>query len=287
MTRALFARAYAKVNLSLDVLRRREDGYHDLRMVMQTVDLCDELTLMLTDEPEFAVRSNMRFLPEGADNLAAKAARVYYEAAGRRGGMRILLHKRIPVGAGLGGGSADAAAVLRALGEKDGLGEGELLPLALQCGSDVPFCLRGGTQLAEGRGERLTPLPALPACSILLCKPPVSVSTRSVFTALTASKLTLHPDTEGLLRALSNGSAGAVSRLMFNALEETVAEKHRDVRAIHTAMIALGAAGAVMSGAGSAVAGLFLEEEMAREALSVLSAQYEETFLTRPVPAVL
>ena len=280
-------RAYAKVNLSLDVLQKRRDGYHDLRMIMQTVSLCDELTLTPTEEPVFRARCNLRYLPNNENNLATMAAKAYYRAVNREGGMVVDLVKNIPVGAGLGGGSADAAAVLRALGREGLLREDELLSLALQCGSDVPFCLRGGTQLAESRGERLRALPALPACFIVLCKPAVSIATRAVFMKLKASALRHHPDTDGIIQALSEGSLVNVARRMYNALEDSVSAEYKDIAAIHAMMLALGAAGVVMSGTGSAVIGVFEEQSDAAQAEKHLAAFYPETYLTQPVSAFL
>lgn len=271
-------RAPAKINLSLDVLRRREDGYHDLRMVMQTVSLYDELSFHPLDEPHFFCSNNLAYLPTGDKNLAARAAKLYYEAAGLPGGLKISIRKTIPVGAGLGGGSSDAAAVLRWLNRNGHLSDQRLHELALQCGSDVPFCLHGGTQLAEGRGEILTVLPALPPCTVLLCKPQVSISTAAVFGSFSLFRKRQRPDTDGILRSLREGSAPALARRMYNVLEDGVAAKHRDITIIHKLLIELGALGAVMSGSGPTVFGLFPDKQSAQPAYKALKSRYPETW---------
>jgi 4-diphosphocytidyl-2-C-methyl-D-erythritol kinase len=222
----------------------------------------------------------MRYLPGGERNLAVAAARLYYRRVQLSGGLRIELHKRIPVGAGLGGGSSDAAAVLRGLNEVHrALDAAALYDLALECGSDVPYCLRGGTQLAEGRGERLTVLPELPPCRAVLCKPPVSVSTAEVFGLYRQNRRRMRPDTEGLLEALRRADLPGVCRRMYNALEDGVAASLRDVAAIRAQLIAGGALGAVMSGSGPTVFGLFDDDSAARRTYEALRADYAETFL--------
>ena len=179
--------APAKLNLTLDVLGKRPDGYHDLRMVMQTITLADRVVLEPTGRGEVRVQSDLSFLPGGEKNLAGAAALRFYEALGRDcGGLDIALTKRVPVCAGMAGGSSDAAAVLRALNELEGspFTREELCCIGEQVGSDVPYCVMGGTALAEGRGEVLTPLPALPACLFVLCKPRFSISTPALFRSL-------------------------------------------------------------------------------------------------------
>lgn len=272
-------RAPAKINLSLDVLCRREDGYHDLCMVMQTVSLYDELSFHPLEEPHFFCSNNLAYLPTGDKNLAARAAKLYYEAARLPGGLKISIRKAIPVGAGLGGGSSDAAAVLRWLNRDRRLSEQRLHELALQCGSDVPFCLHGGTQLAEGRGEILTPLPSLPPCTVLLCKPQVSISTAAVFGSFSLARKRQRPDTDGILRALREGNVPALARRMYNVLEDGVAAKHRDITIIHKLLIELGALGAVMSGSGPTVFGLFPDKQSAQPAYKALKSRYPETWI--------
>ena len=203
--------AYAKLNISLDVNEKRPDGYHNMTMVMQSISLCDELSVEKTDTGRIQIRSNLSFIPSDERNLAVRAALRYLEAVGAKGqGLRMELKKRIPVGAGMAGGSSDAAAVLRAMNRLYG---GALSPEALETlsasvGSDVPFCVRGGTALATGRGEVLESLPPMPDCAFLVCKPDFSISTPELFRKLDQSSLRCHPDTAGILDALRRGDDG-------------------------------------------------------------------------------
>lgn len=276
-------RAYAKLNLTLDVLGKRPDGYHELRMVMQTVDLSDAVTLAFEGHGVHA-RSNLGFIPTGERNLAAAAALRLSEAAGRPlEGLLIRMEKEIPVCAGLGGGSSDAAAVLRALNVHWGLGltPQELARVGERVGSDVPYCVLGGTALAEGRGEVLTPLPALPPCTAVLCKPGFSVATPELFSRLAGVKLRHHPDTEGMLAALEAEDLGGVARRLFNVFEEVLSPRLREeITAIKGILVERGALGACMSGTGPTVYGLFDDPNGALEAFETLRAQYRDVFLT-------
>ena len=222
---ALDVLAYAKLNLSLDVLEKRPDGYHEMRMVMQTVDLCDRLRLEIGTGKPLSMRSNLGFLPADGRNLAAAAAlRLAEDTGADWGGLSITLDKTIPVCAGLAGGSADAAAVLRGLNALAGL---ELPPERLEeigarVGSDVPYCVRGGTVLAQGRGEVLTDLPPLPSCHVVLCKPAFSVPTPELFARLDGIRIRRRPDTAGLLSALAAGDLAGVARRMYNVFEDAL-----------------------------------------------------------------
>ena len=203
--------ANAKLNLTLDVLGKREDGYHDLRMIMQSVTLADRLTLEDTGAGEVRVRTDLSFLPTGEKNLAAQAALRYWQARGEGPrGLDIAIQKRIPVCAGMGGGSSDAAAVLRALNDRDGapFSREELARIGEQVGSDVPYCVLGGTALAEGKGEALTPLPPLPRCWAVVCKPEFSISTPELFARIDSVRLRRRPDTRGAVAALEAGGPG-------------------------------------------------------------------------------
>lgn len=277
-------KAYAKLNLTLDVLRKRSDGYHDLRMVMQSVDLCDNLGLELGGEGVH-VRSNLGFLPTGERNLAAAAALRLAAAAGRElGGLLIHMEKNIPVCAGLGGGSSDAAAVLRALNAQWALGLAplELARIGTRVGSDVPYCVLGGTALAEGRGEVLSPLPPLPSCFVVLCKPPFSISTPELFGRVDGMKLRHRPDTEGVLGALEAGDLAGVARRLFNVFEEVLQPRlAEEVRAIKGTLIQHGALGACMSGTGPTVYGLFEDASAAQAAFDALGGLYRDVFYTR------
>lgn len=279
--------AQAKLNLTLDVLGRREDGYHDLRMVMQSVQLCDTLTLTQGQGEQIRVKSNLGFLPSDGRNLAAAAALAFWKERGIEPyPLDIDLDKVIPVCAGLGGGSSDAAAVLRAMNEihAAGLSPEQLAVIARQVGSDVPYCVLGGTALAEGRGEILTRLPALPQCWVVLCKPDFSVSTPALFACIDAARLRRRPDTEGVLKALESGDLPGVARRLYNVFEDVLPERHRaKVDRVKHILIEEGAMGAAMSGTGSAVFGLFDRQEEAARAFEELKTIHPETFLTQTV----
>ena len=279
--------AYAKLNLTLDVLWRREDGYHDLRMVMQTVSLTDRLTIETGGEPGVRVRTDLAFLPADGGNLAAAAARRYLEATGRTPeGLTIRIDKRIPVCAGLAGGSSDAAAVLRWMSEYygDGLSRAELAEIGQTVGSDVPYCVLGGTALAEGRGEVLTPLPALPACWFVLCKPPFPVSTPELFRAVDGAKLRCHPDTRGMLDALERQDLPGVAQRLYNVFEDVLPPRKRAaVAEIRSQLLEHGALGACMSGTGPTVFGMFRDEADARRAERALRGQWPETWAVQNI----
>ena len=268
---------YAKLNISLAVTERRADGFHDMCMVMQTVSICDELELRPTDAGRIQVKSNFSFIPGDERNLAAKAALGFFEAVGKQGqGLLITLQKSIPVGAGMAGGSADAAAVLRALNRLYGapLTADALETLAARVGSDVPFCVRGGTALATGRGEKLEALPSLPACKFVVCKPDFSISTPELFRKLDQTGLRCHPDTAGILAALRDGELEPVARRMYNVFEEVDDRRLRTVREIKSVLLDCGALGAIMTGTGSAVFGVFRPDADCSAAVAALRAEH-------------
>ena len=278
--------ARAKLNLTLDVLGKRPDGYHDLKMVMQSIDLADTVTVERGEEG-IRVQSNLHFLPGGEKNLAGKAAVCFYRALGRAAqGLDITLDKHIPVCAGMAGGSSDAAAVLRALNALEGepFRPLELARVGEQVGSDVPYCVLGCTALAEGRGEILTPLPSLPPCWVVVCKPDFSISTPELFAKIDSCRVRRRPDTDGLLAALEAGDLPGVARRMYNVFEDVLPERQRArVWDIKNILIQNGALGANMSGTGPTAFGLFTHEEAARRALAQLAEHYRETFLARTV----
>ena len=270
-------KAYAKINISLDVTGRRADGYHDMVMIMQTVSLCDELTLSIEDGEGVSARSNLRFIPGDERNLAVKAAMKYLEAVGERDkGVSIDIRKNIPVGAGMGGGSADAAAVLRGMNRAFAgrLREEELISLASDTGSDVAFCLVGGTMLATGRGGKLSPLPPVPPCYIAVCKPNFSISTPELFKKLDSVHLKGHPDTAGLISALEKGSLPELCRRMYNVFEDVGDRRMRTVSQIKGQLLDHGALGAVMTGTGSAVFGVFHDRKQAETACGEMKKEY-------------
>ena len=279
--------AFAKLNLTLDILGKREDGYHDLRMVMQSITLADTLILEENRGEGLRVSANLRFLPTGEKNLAAAAALRFWEALGRElEDLDIRIEKRIPVCAGMAGGSSDAAAVLRALNQRAGepFSPKELARLGERVGSDVPYCVLGGTALAEGRGEVLTPLPPLPRCWVVACKPDFPISTPELFAQADRVKLRRRPDTAGLVAALEAGDLGGVARRMYNVFEDVLpARLYTRVAEIKNILIQCGALGANMSGSGPTAFGLFDRLEAAQEARACLAQRYRDTFLCETV----
>ena len=279
--------AFAKLNLTLDILGKREDGYHDLRMVMQSITLADTLTLEENRGEGLRVSANLRFLPTGEKNLAAAAALRFWEALGREPeNLDIRIEKRIPVCAGMAGGSSDAAAVLRALNQRAGdpFSPKELARLGERVGSDVPYCVLGGTALAEGRGEVLTPLAPLPRCWVVACKPDFPISTPELFAQADRVKLRRRPDTAGLVAALEAGDLGGVARRMYNVFEDVLpARLYTRVAEIKNVLIQCGALGANMSGSGPTAFGLFDRLEAAQEARACLAQRYRDTFLCETV----
>ncbi len=283
-------KAYAKLNLSLDITGTLPGGYHALESVMQSVSLADTLNICVTPGAgEIRVETDKGYLPRGEKNLAGKAARLYLERTGLRDrDVSVSIEKRIPVGAGLGGGSADAAAVLRGLNALLGapLTWEELEELGARVGSDVPFCVRGGTVLARGRGEKMEPLPPLADCGILLCKPGFSVSTAELF-ALSDSRPVLgHPDTLGLVAALEAGSLSGVAHRLYNVFEEVTQRGRDEIETIRGLLYDAGAISASMSGTGPTVFGVFPEEEAARGAEKLLRSRYRDCFACRPQPRI-
>ena len=277
--------ANAKINLTLDILRRREDGYHDLQMVMQSVTLADALTLTPAQGEEGCAASNLHFLPTGGKNLTQMAAAAFRAAAGAGGEVDVSIQKHIPVCAGLAGGSADAAAVLRAMNALTGAGLSlaRLAEIGARVGSDVPFCVLGGAALAEGRGERLTPLPCLPLCHIVICKPPFSVSTPQLFSRVNVRKIVRRPDTAGVIAALNAGDLTGVARRMYNVFEDVLdRRRYGEIASIKAALIDCGALGASMSGSGPSVFGLFPRLEDAQAAQERLPGSYRDVFLCAP-----
>ncbi len=279
--------ACAKLNLTLDVLGKRPDGYHDLRMIMQSIDLSDRLTLEENGGAGLRVCTNLHFLPNNEKNLAAQAALRYWEARGLPSrGLNITIDKHIPVCAGMAGGSSDAAAVLRALNavEREPLSPVRLAEVGERVGSDVPYCVLGGTALAEGRGEILTPLPPLPQCWVALCKPEFSISTPALFARIDSVRLRCRPDTQGALAALEAGDLAGVARRMYNVFEDALPDHRRTrVNDVKNLLIQSGALGASMSGTGPTVFGLFDSEECARQARERLLDLGGEVFLARTV----
>lgn len=277
--------APAKVNLALDILGRRADGYHDMRMVMQTVSLCDTVSVEETAEG-FTLHTDGDFIPAGKKTLEQRAAEAFFAAVGRpMPGLSVTLEKRTPAYAGLGGGSADVAALLRILRDRycpDMTCE-ELERVGFQVGSDMPFCVRGGTALAEGRGEVLTDLRPLPDCWLVLCKPDFGIPTPSLFALVDGGELRRRPDIGGMAAALESGDLVGTAARLGNVFEEVLPEPYHEVFAIKRRLLDLGALNAAMSGSGPTVFGVFREQEAARRAVEKLKRTYAQTFLAQPV----
>ena len=270
-------KAWAKLNISLDVTERRDDGYHDMLMVMQTVSLCDELSISPNDSGKVTAKCSLPFIPGDERNLAVRAALRFLEALGKRDqGLHIEVIKHIPVGAGMGGGSSDAAAVLRGLNRLYGspFTPPQLEELACGVGSDVAFCVAGGTALATGRGEKLQPLTPLPPCSFVICKPEFSISTPELFRKLDKISLRRHPDTAGLLDALEQGELSQLCRRMYNVFEDVDDRRLRVVSEIKGLLLDYGALGAIMTGTGSATFGVFRPESELSEVCALLRKSY-------------
>lgn len=283
----MILRAWAKINLTLDVTGLREDGYHLLDTVMQTVSLHDRVELLLTEEPGVRLSADRKTLPVNEKNTAARAAHLFLAETGRAGaGVSIRLEKRIPSRAGLGGGSADAAAVLWGLNQLTGAGAplDRLLAWGAEIGADVPFCLMGGTRRCRGVGERMEPAPPLPDCFILICKPPAGISTPRAYALLDRLPPTRAAATPRMLDALASGDLRRVGGALGNRFDQAV--NLMPARRLERAMLASGAAGAMMSGSGSAVYGLFENEAAARACMALLADQ-GECFLCRPVRSPL
>ncbi len=261
-------KALGKVNLGLDILGKKENGYHEVRMVMQTVYLYDRVILERSRTPGIRIETNLKFLPVNENNIAYKAAELLKNEFGIDEGIKIILDKHIPVAAGMAGGSSNAAAVLFGMNRMYGLGlsEEELKKRGVNLGADVPYCIMRGTVLAEGIGEKLTPLPSIPKCYVLIAKPPLSASTETVYEKYDALSQVEHPDIDGIIQGLETGDIGRVASGMGNVLEQVMLKEYPIIAQIKKAMLDLGALGALMSGSGPTVFGLFDSRSQARMA---------------------
>ena len=271
-------KAMAKVNLGLDVLRRRENGYHDVKMVMQTVNLYDTLTLSKIEEG-IVITTNTGELPLNEDNLIYKAAKLLFEHVGQNAGVAIHLDKQIPIAAGMAGGSTDAASTLLGLNllYAFGLHKEELAEIGVKIGADVPYCIYGGTCLSEGIGEVLTKLPDAPDCYVVIAKPGIGVSTKYVYENLHIETVSEHPDIDGMIEAIKAGSLDGVAAKMENVLETVTIKRYPEIETMKKCLLDNGAENALMSGSGPTVFGIFKEENIAKHALFKL----EETGLVK------
>jgi len=278
--------AYAKINLSLDIVSKRDDGYHNLKSVMQTVCLHDEISLECEPGKGVSIDAGMPYLPGDERNTTAKAVHAFFGFTGINGYHScIKIKKNIPVCAGLGGGSTDGACVLRLLDKmfKTELGYKTLETIGISIGSDVPFCIEGGTKLVEGRGEQLTSLPPVPHCFIVICKPSFSCSTPELFRHIKCDRIHARPDTGGLIKALEDNNPGGVARRMYNVFEDVLPRGKQNISEIKNALLDNNAMGAVMTGSGPSVFGLFDIEENAINAYKQLKEIYPECFLTETI----
>ncbi len=265
-------KARAKINLSLDVVRRRDDGYHEVRMIMQTVDLYDELTIKKREEPGIKITTDVKDIPVNEDNLIYKTANMLMEKYRIQQGIDIYLKKVIPVAAGMAGGSTDAAAAFVGINELFELQipKEELMKMAVKIGADVPYCILGGTALSEGIGEVLTPLPNPPQCYLVIAKPDIYVSTKYVYENLRANELKHHPDIDAMAACIKEKNLKKMAQLMENVLENVTVVEYPIIEEIKNTMKRCGALNALMSGSGPTVFGIFESEENANKAKAVV-----------------
>lgn len=276
--------AYAKLNLTLDILGKRSDGYHELNMVMQSIDLADTISVTPQDAPGLALTCSVPYLPCDESNIAAKAVRRFFEARGTDApGLAIHLEKRIPTCAGMAGGSSDGAAVLRVLRRifANDMPQDKLEAVGALVGSDVPYCVRGGTALAQGRGELLTDLPSLPDCYFVVCKPSFPISTPELFAQVRVKTLRRHPDTTGMLKALETGDLEAVAHRVYNVFEDVLPRKYAQVFEIKRKLLDLGAMTSSMTGSGPTVFGMFSDEARAQSAAQELKKEFHTTYFCK------
>ena len=278
--------AYGKINLGLDVLRKREDGYHEVKMIMQTVKLHDTLYFESVEEDVIILSTNADGLPVNEDNLIYRACQMLKTEYKITDGIRIFLDKQLPVAAGMAGGSADAAAALIGMNRifDIGLSKDKLMEYGVKLGADVPYCILQGTALSEGIGEKLTALSPMPECVLLLAKPPIDVSTKMVYENLHANELSRHPDIDGMIEALSHQDLQGITKRMENVLETVTVTRYPVISEIKNCMTDMGAMQSLMSGSGPTVFGIFTEKETAEKAAEEIRNRKlaNEIFVTQP-----
>ena len=276
--------AMAKINLGLDVLRRRENGYHDVKMIMQTVDIYDTLEFEKREDSQIIIKVDAMELPTDENNLIYKATKLLFEKRDVKEGVEITLTKRIPIAAGMAGGSTDAAAALVGINRLFDLGFSmeELKEVGVKIGADVPYCIEGGTALSEGIGEILTKLPDAPDCFVVVAKPEISVSTKYVYENLHANELKYHPDIDGMVEAIRNQELAGVCKRMENVLETVTEKKYPVISQLKQMLLEAGAENSLMSGSGPTVFAIFKEEAKAKEALKKVeeSGLAKQSFVT-------
>ncbi|MBS7298317.1 MAG: 4-(cytidine 5'-diphospho)-2-C-methyl-D-erythritol kinase [Eubacteriales bacterium] len=276
------ARSYAKINITLDVLGRRPNGYHDVKMIMQTTGLFD---LLIVDKEPYglSVTTNLKYLPPAEKNIAWKAASAFFEYCNIRGGAKMLIHKNVPVAAGLAGGSGNAAAVICALDKlyNTHLSDEDLCKIGAKLGADVPFCILGGTQLAEGIGEQLTELTPMPKTTVLLVKPPINISTAKIYEKIDSCEDLKHPDTDKVIKAINKGDIKTIAANLSNVMEAVTERENPIITKIKEMMMRDGAIGCVMSGSGPTVFGIFDDDAKAKTSADNFYNPYKEVYLTR------
>lgn len=277
-------KAYAKINLALDVVGKKENGYHLLKMIMQSIDLYDEVDVEMK-ESGITLECDKEFVPTDESNIAFKAAKYYFEESGINKGCHIKIKKNIPVAAGLAGGSTDGAAVLRILNKlnDNNLNEEKLYDLALKLGADVPFCIHGGTALCEGVGEIITQLDDFENHKLLLVKPPFGVSTKEVFQKYNMDRVKLHPNIDEMIIGLRNNDIEMVSMNLKNVLENVTMNKHKVLKKIKADFIDFGALGSLMSGSGPSMFGFYTDENKMEKAIKHFKIKYREIFKVKTI----
>ena len=278
-------KAYGKINLGLDVIRKRPDGYHDLDMIMQMVDVYDDVIIEKKAGEEIVVKADAAVLSNGKDNLAYMAAKMLFDEFGIKSGVEITIHKRIPIAGGMAGGSSDCATTLIGINEMFNLGlsKQQLMERGVKLGADVPYCVLGGTAIARGIGEVLTPLPTPPQCHVIIAKPPISVSTAYVYGHIRPDEITKRPDIEQMTLAIKEQDLNKLSDLLYNVMEEVTVSEYPVIEKLKNIMLENGALNSIMSGSGPTVFGLFDDREKAQVAMKALDSKEltEQLYLTK------
>lgn len=278
-------KAYGKINLGLDVIRKRPDGYHDLDMIMQMVDVYDDVIIEKKAGEEIVVKADAAVLSNGKDNLAYMAAKMLFDEFGIKSGVEITIHKRIPIAGGMAGGSSDCATTLIGINEMFNLGlsKQQLMERGVMLGADVPYCVLGGTAIARGIGEVLTPLPTPPQCHVIIAKPPISVSTAYVYGHIRPDEITKRPDIEQMTLAIKEQDLNKLSDLLYNVMEEVTVSEYPVIEKLKSIMLENGALNSIMSGSGPTVFGLFDDRKKAQAAMKALDSKEltEQLYLTK------
>ena len=278
-------KAYGKLNLGLDVIRKRPDGYHDLDMIMQMVDVYDDVIIEKKAGEEIVVKADAAVLSNGKDNLAYMAAKMLFDEFGIKSGVEITIHKRIPIAGGMAGGSSDCATTLIGINEMFNLGlsKQQLMERGVKLGADVPYCVLGGTAIARGIGEVLTPLPTPPQCHVIIAKPPISVSTAYVYGHIRPDEITKRPDIEQMTLAIKEQDLNKLSDLLYNVMEEVTVSEYPVIEKLKSIMLENGALNSIMSGSGPTVFGLFDDRKKAQAAMKALDSKEltEQLYLTK------